>query len=142
MMGSGLATGDFDNDGRIDAYMLTGNTLLDGTKIVSTPSVAASECRHKLFRNLGEARFAKVGHASHTDLATFGLGVTAADYDNDGFVDLALANMGSVTLLHNCGDGTFVDCTAESGLRDSGLVFGAGIAFVDIENDGDVDLLR
>ncbi len=71
---------------------------------------------------------------------TFALGIAVADYDNDGFADAALSNLGSITLLHNNGDGTFDDVTQSTGLRDSGVSFGAGVAFLDVENDGDVDL--
>ena len=69
----------------------------------------------------------------------FGLGVTAADYDNDGDQDLYLNNFGPDVLYRNNGDGTFQDVTAAAGVGNGDKV-GAGVCFLDIEGDGDLDL--
>lgn len=132
LMAGGMALLDFDNDGMCDVYMLNGHRL---------PVAGAGEQSiNQLFRNLGGAAFTDVSQLSRSHSAAFALGVAVADYDNDGFQDMAISNLGSVTLLHNNGDGTFYDVTREAGLEDAGIVFGAGLAFLDKEGDGDLDL--
>ena len=69
----------------------------------------------------------------------FGLGVAAADYDNDGDLDLYVNNYGPNVLYRNNGDGTFSDVTDKAGVG-CGDKVGAGASFLDIENDGDLDL--
>ena len=138
LMGSGLATFDYDNDGLIDVYFLTGVPL--PKQAVSAKGLGSNQPTHALYRNLGSNSFAKVGQQSHCDLSAFGLGIAIADYDNDGFQDAAISNFGSMQLLHNNGDGTFSEITKTAGLAESGIAFGAGVAFLDVENDGDLDL--
>ena len=127
MMGSGLATFDYDNDGRIDVYFLNGS-LLESTNTASKKPTGR-QAIHTLLRNVGNgqsARFTDISAVSHTDVSSFGLGIAVADYDNDGFADVAISNFGSVSLLHNNGDGSFGDVIAATGLKDSGIAFGAG----------------
>lgn len=132
LMASGMSLLNFDNDGLCDAYMLNGHRL--------PVADANDQPVNQLFRNQGSARFKDVSQRSRSDIAAFALGVAVADYDNDGFQDLAISNLGSVTLLRNNGDGTFHDMTLQAGLDDAGIVFGAGLAFLDMEGDGDLDL--
>lgn len=130
---SGLATFDYDGDGLCDAYFLTGGPILN----VST----ATRPTNCLFRNLGEWRFADVTAASGLGRADFSLGVAVADYDEDGFPDMYVSNYGPNVLFRNNGDGTFSDVTAMS--RTGGQLptkVGAGVCFLDVDNDGDVDL--
>ena len=68
----------------------------------------------------------------------YGQGVAAADYDNDGFPDLFLANYGRNTLFRNRGDGTFEDVTDFAGVRGGGWSAAAG--FLDYDRDGNLDL--
>jgi len=71
----------------------------------------------------------------------FGLGVAVADYDNDGHPDVFLNNYGSNVLYRNLGDGTFAEVTSRSGLTKPDPSFvGAGACFLDIDNDGELDL--
>ncbi|MHB8901479.1 MAG: CRTAC1 family protein, partial [Thermoguttaceae bacterium] len=127
----GLALLDFDNDGLIDIYFLHGRAL-KGTNL-ETP------LRNALYRNLGNWTFADVTEETGVGEGGYGLGVTAADYDNDGDQDLYLNNFGPNVLYRNNGDGTFSDATAEAGVGNGDKV-GAGTTFLDIENDGDLDL--
>ncbi len=130
-MSAGLAIFDYDGDGREDIYFLNGAPLL-GTEVDSPP-------RNALYRNLGSFRFENVSGVSGSDDLGFGLGVTAGDYNQDGFVDIYLNNSGPNVLLRNNGDGTFSDVTVEAGV-DNGDKVGAGASFLDIDNDGDLDL--
>lgn len=127
----GLAIFDFDNDGLEDVYFLNGSPL-PGTTVEELP-------RNRLFRNLGCWRFQDVTQAAGVGDPGFGMGVAAADFDNDGDLDLSISNFGPNTFYVNNGDGTFIESAEAIGIsgRDE---FGAGIAFLDIENDGDLDL--
>lgn len=129
LMGSGQALFDFDRDGLPDAFLLNGIELPTG----AVPT-------NGLFRNVHGRHFSNVTAAARVRSTKYGLGISVGDIDNDGFQDAVLSNFNSVTLLRNNGDGTFVDQTNASGLSNSGVHFGAGVAFLDIENDGDLDL--
>ncbi len=130
-MSAGLATFDYDRDGRIDIYFLNG-AALPGTQYDTPP-------RNALYRNLGNFHFQDISHGSGLDDPGFGLGVAIADYDNDGFSDVYLNNHGPNVLCLNNGDGTFTPVTARAGVSNGELV-GAGACFVDIDTDGDLDL--
>ncbi|MGQ9574585.1 MAG: CRTAC1 family protein [Thermoguttaceae bacterium] len=128
---AGLATFDYDNDGRIDIYFLNGAPLR-GAKADPPP-------RNALFRNEGDFRFTDVTEKAGVGDTGFGLGVTAGDFDNDGFQDLYLNNFGPNVLYRNNGDGTFTDVTARAGVARGNKV-GAGCCFLDMDGDGDLDL--
>ena len=128
---AGLASFDYDRDGKIDVYFLNGAPL-KGT-VVDAP------LRNALYRNQGEWTFADATTLAGVGDAGYGLGVTAGDYDNDGFQDLYLNNFGPNVLYRNNGDGTFSDVTDRAGVANGNKV-GAGTCFLDIEGDGDLDL--
>jgi hypothetical protein len=130
-MSAGLALFDYDRDGLIDIYFLNGAPMR-GAQVTSPP-------RNRLYRNLGGWRFADVTEAAGVGDTGFGLGVTVGDFDNDGAPDLYLNNFGPNVLYRNNGDGTFSDVTRAAGVSNGSLV-GAGACFLDIENDGDLDL--
>lgn len=132
LMAGGMSLLDFDNDGMCDVYMLNGHQL--------PMADAGEQATNQLFRNLSGAVFNDVSQVSRSASTAFALGVAVADYDNDGFQDVAVSNLGSVTFLRNNGDGTFYDMTRAAGFEDAGIVFGAGLAFLDKEGDGDLDL--
>lgn len=133
-LSAGVATFDFDGDGRIDLYFPNG-TALPGAE----PSDAGSPPRHALCRNLGAGVFRDVSLAAGIDCRDYGLGVVAGDIDDDGFADLFLTTFGAKRLFHNLGDGTYVDATESANVADGEKV-GAGAAFLDADGDGDLDL--
>jgi len=128
---SGLATLDYDGDGLIDLYFPNGAPLV-GTKIDKPP-------RHALYRNLGGWRFMDVTEEAGVPCTGYGLAATAGDYDNDGRPDLYVSNYGPKVLYRNNGNGTFTDVTAQAGVADGDKV-GAGVCFLDMDGDGDLDL--
>lgn len=128
LIGSGGAFLDYDNDGDMDIYLVQSGML--GTDDRSF--------RNRLFRNDGKGRFTDVSEASGADLGGYGMGCSAADYDNDGDIDIHVTRLGPNALLRNNGDGTFTEVTALTGVGDSG--FGTGAAFLDYDRDGLLDL--
>jgi hypothetical protein len=129
-MGPGCAFVDLDNDGWLDIVLVSSTTW---------PGQPASRrARTVIYRNNGNGSFADVTAKAGIAPGAYGLGVTAADYDNDGFVDLYFTNLGPNTLYRNNGNGTFSDVTAKAGVGDPG--FSASAAFFDYDRDGKLDL--
>ena len=128
---AGVATFDHDLDGRIDIYFPNGADL-PGTEPPRRP-------RAMLARNRGGWRFDDVTAAAGLDHEAYGVGVTVGDLDNDGFPDLCTSNNGPKRMWRNMGDGTFVDVTTAAGTAD-GHKLGAGLALLDADGDGDLDL--
>ncbi|TXT36400.1 MAG: hypothetical protein FD138_994, partial [Planctomycetota bacterium] len=87
-----------------------------------------------LFRNMGGDHFVDVTAQSRLGDESYTHGVTAGDYDSDGFQDLYVCNIGSNRLYRNCGDGTFQDVTSEAGLKGGGWSTSGLIA--DLNGDG------
>lgn len=127
----GLALFDYDGDGDEDIYFVNGGAL-PGTQFKQPP-------RNALYRNDGKWKFTDVTEAAGVGDTGHGLGVAAADYDNDGDQDLYISNFGPNVLYRNNGDGTFTDVTQAAGVANGSQV-GAGVCFLDIEADGDLDL--
>jgi hypothetical protein len=128
---AGLALFDYDGDGDVDIYFLNGAPLR-GSKPDSPPANA-------LYRNEGDWRFTDVTGQAGVGDAGFGLGVAAADFDNDGDQDLYVNNYGPNVLYRNNGDGTFRDITEQAGVACGDRV-GAGACWLDADGDGDLDL--
>ena len=128
---AGLALFDYDADGDEDIYFLNGAPLR-GTEMVTTPV-------NTLYRNDGDFHFTDVTKESGAGDPGFGLGVAVGDYDNDGDPDIYVNNFGPNVLLRNNGNGTFTDVTQEAGVADGEKV-GAGVCFLDMDADGDLDL--
>jgi len=128
---AGLALFDYDGDGLIDIFFLNGAPLR-GVEADVPP-------RNSLYRNEGRWRFTDVTDEAGVGDTGFGLGVTAADYDNDGDQDLFVNNYGPNVLYRNNGDGTFSDATEQTNVP-AGHKMGAGACFLDMDADGDLDL--
>ncbi len=126
--GGGLALLDYDGDGDLDIFVPNGATM---AKPEEGPG-----CR--LFENQGGLRFRDSTKAAKLQLTRWGAGVTAADYDGDGHVDLYVACFGSNALLRNLGNGSFEDVTEQAGV--AGQSWSIAAAFGDLDGDGDLDL--
>ena len=124
------AWGDYDGDGDLDLYLSNGGSLGEGENV--------------LYRNDGAAGFVDVTEISGTADAGNGVGVSFADYDRDGHLDLFIARGGFMPpgqedrLFRNNGDGTFADVSAASGLQGQQSSYGAVSA--DYDRDGYLDL--
>jgi len=131
-MGSGVAFFDFDNDGDQDLLFVNGTSW--PWKQDKASSTGA------LYRNDGTGRFEDVTRGSGLDVSLYGTGVAVGDYDNDGFVDVFITGVGGNRLFHNEGNGRFRDATEAAGIKGQTADWSTGAAWVDIDNDGDLDL--
>jgi enediyne biosynthesis protein E4 len=93
-----------------------------------------------LYRNNGRGQFEDVTAGSGLDVSFFGMGVAAADYDNDGRPDLFVTAVGENRLFHNRGDGRFVEVAREAGVAGSPDQWTTSAAWIDYDHDGDLDL--
>ncbi len=129
-VGSGVALIDYDNDGLLDIFVLTG-TRLEGNPASNS---------NRLYRNLGKLRFADVTEKAGLTRSGWAGSVTAGDYDNDGFIDLFLTYWGQNVLYRNNGDGTFADRSTQARFASAPRRWGSGATFLDYDRDGDLDL--
>jgi hypothetical protein len=136
--GSGVALLDYDRDGFLDAFVLSGTRLKPGTREVET-FAPADEPRNRLYRNKHDGTFEDVTATTTTGPSGWASGVCAGDVDNDGWTDAFLTYFGRNVMLRNSG-GKFEDITARSGLAVAGTRWGSGCTFIDYDRDGDLDL--
>lgn len=129
--GSGVALLDYDNDGWLDIYLLNGSTFvaLDGKEPAP---------RAMLLHNGHDGTFTDVTQKAGVANERWGFGVAVADYDNDGWPDIYVANFGRNRLYHNNRDGTFTDSADRAGVTLGG--WSAGPTWGDYDHDGLVDL--
>ncbi len=131
-MGGGVAFLDFDGDGFQDIFFVNGGETPHGKSPIPV--------RNALYRNMGNRKFENVAAKAGVDRVSFyGMGVAAADYDNDGFPDLYVTGFPSSALFHNNGNGTFSDVTDKAGVKNAGR-WGASAAWFDYDRDGLLDL--
>ncbi len=93
----------------------------------------------KLYHNNGDGSFTDVTAGSGLDVSYYGMGVAVGDYDNDERVDVFITALGGNHLYRNLGNGKFQDVTASAGVGGDGS-WSASAAFIDIDNDGRLDL--
>ncbi len=121
--GSGIAMIDYDNDGLLDIFVLSGE---GGT--------------NRMYHNLGHDRFADVTAALGLESKGWAQGVCAGDYDNDGFTDLFVTYYGANVLYRNRDGRRFENVTHSAGLDQDRTRYNTGCAFVDYDRDGKLDL--
>jgi hypothetical protein len=130
-IGSGVALLDYDNDGWLDIYLVNGSTFeaLKGKE--SAP-------RAMLLHNNHDGTFTDVTEKAGVANLRWGFGVAVADYDNDGWPDIYVANFGKNRLYHNRHDGTFTDVAEKVGVALGG--WSTGPTWGDYDHDGLLDL--
>ena len=138
-MGSGVALFDYDNDGRLDIFLVNGAPLDDPTPKGTIPQKPGPRYWNRLFHQKSDGTFEDVTEKAGVAGAGYGMGVAVGDYDNDGYEDLYVTAYGGNRLYHNNGDGTFTDVTAQAGVGGSG--WSTSAAWVDLDNDGLLDLV-
>jgi len=132
--GGGMAVLDFDADGWPDLYCAQGVEWPVG----SLQPVPSGKLTDRLFRNVGGRTFVDVTPVADLRDGGYGQGCAVGDFDNDGFPDLYVANIGRNQLQRNNGDGTFADVTDGSGI--AGNEWTASCIIVDLNADGYPDL--
>ena len=130
VVGCGVAFLDYDNDGWLDLFVLSG-TRLDAAPAGTT---------NRLYKNNRNGTFTDVTGKAGLTRTGWASAVTVGDYDNDGFDDLFITYYGQNVLYRNNGDGTFTDVTEKAGLRQDGVRYGGGCTWVDYDRDGRLDL--
>jgi tetratricopeptide (TPR) repeat protein len=130
-MGAGGGFFDYDGDGRLDILLINGRHW-PGAEQEPTPTM-------RLYRNQGDGTFQDVTRQSGLAVPLYGMGMAAADYDNDGDVDLLVTGYRQTWLFRNDGHGSFTEVSAQAGITQGG--WSTAAAFVDIDRDGFLDLL-
>ena len=138
-MGSGVALFDYDNDGRLDIFLVNGAPLTDPTPKGTVPEKTGPKYWNRLFHQISDGTFEDVTQKAGLAGAGYGMGVAVGDYDNDGYEDLYVTAYGGNKLYHNNGDGTFTDVTSRASVGGSG--WSTSAAWVDLDNDGRLDLV-
>lgn len=128
--GGGVGWLDYDADGRWDLYL---NQAGD-----ATAAAGSVQPLDRLFRQLSDGTFEDVTQYAGIVEPRYSQGVAIGDFDNDGFDDIYVTNLGRNTLLHNQGDGTFQDVTGPAGVGDER--WSTSAAWADLDLDGDLDL--
>jgi hypothetical protein len=128
--GSGCAFLDYNNDGRLDLF------LVNASRLPGYPG--KGPFFSALYRNDGQGRFTDVTQPAGLAVECYGMGVAIADYDADGFQDLYLTALGPNHLFRNNGDGTFSEVTQRAGVGDRR--FSTSAAWFDYDRDGHLDL--
>jgi hypothetical protein len=124
-VGSGAALFDFNNDKRLDIYLLQ-NGGPGGPK----------NC---LYQQMPDGHFEDVSKRSGLDIDGYSMGVAVGDVNNDGWPDVLVTQYNAVRLFLNNGNGTFTEVTKEAGLNNP--AWGTSAAFFDYDRDGWLDLV-
>ena len=138
-MGAGVALFDYDNDGRLDVFLVNGAPIEDPTPSGAVLQKPGPQYWNRLYHQKQDGTFEDVTERAGLQGAGYGMGVAVGDYDNDGYEDLYVTAYGGNKLYHNNGDGTFTDVTEKAGVGGSG--WSTSAAWVDLDNDGMLDLV-
>ena len=138
-MGPGVALFDYDNDGRLDIFLVNGAPLDDPTPLGTIPKKAGAKFWNRLYHQKADGTFEDVTEKAGLQGEGYGMGVAVGDYDNDGYEDLYVTGYGGNHLYHNNGNGTFTDVTAKAGVGGRG--WSTSAAWVDLDGDGYLDLV-
>ena len=129
-VGCGCAFFDYDNDGWLDIFVLSGSRLRG----------APEQTTNRLYRNNRDGTFTDITEKAGLHAVGWASAVCVGDYNNDGFEDLFCTYYGQNRLYRNNGDGTFTNVTKDAGLLTEQSRWGAGCAFLDYDRDGHLDL--
>lgn len=130
-LGGGVAMIDYDRDGRLDLVFPGGGTISSDQPLAGLPTT--------LWRNQGDLSFEERSHeAAIHESRYYSHGCVAADYNQDGFVDVLLTGYGGLQLFRNQGDGSFVCCASSVGLDDG--EWSSSAAWADFNGDAHLDL--
>jgi hypothetical protein len=129
--GSGVCLLDYDNDGWLDIYLVNGSTF-------NTPDGKEEPPHAALFHNNHDGTFTDVTDQAGVANDRWGYGCSVADYDNDGWPDIFVANYGKNRLYHNNHDGTFTDVAEKAGVTLGN--WSSGSSWGDYDGDGLLDL--
>src|ERR1700723_1432097 len=138
-MGAGVALFDYDNDGRLDIFLVNGAPLADPTPKGTIPQKTGPDYWNRLYHQKPDGTFEDVTEKAGLQGAGYGMGVAVGDFDNDGFEDLYVTAYGGNKLYHNNGNGTFTDVTEKAGVAGGG--WSTSAAWVDLDGDGFLDLV-
>lgn len=138
-MGPGVALFDYDNDGRLDIFLVNGAPIGDPTPKGAVPQKIDSQYWNRLYHQKPDGNFEDVTEKAGLQGTGYGFGVAVGDYDNDGFEDLYVTAYGGNKLYRNNGNGTFTDVTQNAGVAGSG--WSTSAAWVDLDGDGFLDLV-
>jgi hypothetical protein len=136
-MAGGMAIFDFNNDGHLDIFFTNGADI-------RTLKKTSAKYSNRLFENDGKGNFKDVTEKAGLAGTGYDTGVAIGDYDNDGYEDIFVGGVHANHLYRNNGDGTFTDVTGKAGIsqpdRQYGPLWSVGGAWVDVNNDGLLDL--
>lgn len=136
--GAGCVWFDYNNDGFSDLYVVNGRPLDDSMHPHPLKVKPNPPPHNHLYRNNGNGTFTDMTEQAGLNPDLYGIAVTAADYDNDGFEDLLVTGYGRVILYHNDGNGHFTDVTEKAGIHVNGWSISS--TWLDYDRDGCVDL--
>jgi hypothetical protein len=138
-MGSGTALFDYDNDGRLDLFIVNGAPINEATPKGTIPQKTGPRDWNRLYHQKPDGTFEDVTERAGLQGIGYAMGVAVGDYDNDGYDDLYVTAYGGNRLYHNNGNGTFSDVTEKAGVGAGG--WSTSAAWVDLDNDGLLDLV-
>ena len=136
--GAGCVWFDYNNDGLPDLYIVNGRPLDDSMHPHPLKEKPSPLPHNHLYRNDGNGHFTEVTQKAGLSPDMYGIAVAAADYDNDGNVDLLVTGYGKTILYHNDGNGHFTDVTEKANIKVDGWAISS--TWLDYDKDGCLDL--